>query len=213
MTPSINSIDTSLRRGLIRHGGREWQAGLALVADSEPAQAMGRRDAGDRRWQPPIGTPAICKLRPAGDTSFLVKPLTVFLFTALAAFAQTPAGWQTMKDRKQLCQISVPAGWTADRSGALASADKSASVIFSGKPRSGSFAEVIAIAKRLFKPVKTIEESATRMWFVATPKIAGQTEWYLAVNTKPICEAEIAFKNPAFEATAKQIVGSLKSTK
>jgi len=138
-----------------------------------------------------------------------------YLFTALAAYAQAPAGWHSMKDRKQLCQISVPAGWTADKEkvGTLASADKSASVIFSGKPRSGSFAEVIAIAKRLFKPVKTIEESATRTWFVATPKIAGQTEWYLAVNTMPICEAEIAFKNPAFEATAKQIAGSLKSTK
>jgi len=56
----------------------------------------------------------------------------------MAAFAQTPAGWQTMKDRKELCQISVPAGWTADRPGSLTSANKSASLIFSGKPKSGS---------------------------------------------------------------------------
>ena len=143
----------------------------------------------------------------------MVKPLTVFLFTALGAFAQTPAGWQTMKDRKQLCQISVPAGWTADKEnpGALASADKSASVIFSGKPRSGSFADVTRIAKNVFKPVKSLEDTANKMWFVGTPKIPGQTEWYLALNTKPICEAEITFKHAAFEATAKQIVGSLKS--
>jgi hypothetical protein len=29
---------------------------------------------------------------------------------ALNAAAQTPAGWQLVKDRKQLCQFAVPPG-------------------------------------------------------------------------------------------------------
>jgi len=131
----------------------------------------------------------------------------------MAAFAQTPAGWQTMKDRKELCQISVPAGWTADRPGSLTSANKSASLIFSGKPKSGSFAEITRIARDMLKPAKSLEDTANKTWFLETSKIPGQTAWYLALNTKPVCEVEIKFKDAAFEATAKQILGSLTSTK
>ena len=93
------------------------------------------------------------------------------------------------------------------------SRSKSASLNFAGKPKSGSFVDVTKIARSVFKPLKSLEDTTNKTWFVAAPKIPGQTAWYFAVNTKPICEAEIQFKDAAFEATAKQIVGSLKSTK
>ena len=144
-----------------------------------------------------------------------MKLLNVLLLTAFAALAQTPAGWQTMKDKKQLCQISVPAGWTADKImvSSLSAPDKTASLIFSSKPESASFADITKMAKDMFKPAKSFEDTANKTWFAETAKIPGQTAWYLALNTKPVCEVEIKFKDAAFEATAKQIVSSLKSTR
>ncbi len=135
---------------------------------------------------------------------------------ALSAAAQTPAGWQVAKDRKQLCQLSVPAGWTADKimPSSLTAADKKGSVVFSHKPASVSYADLVKMAKEMFKPVKIFEESGSRTWFAAQPG-PGQTgtSWYVAMNSSPVCEAQITFKNAAFEESAKQMVNSLKPVK
>ncbi len=147
------------------------------------------------------------------------------LFTAVIAFAtlaaieasaQTPDGWQVMKDRKQQCQIAVPPGWTADKimPGNLTAADKKASAIFSSKPAGVTYADIVKMAKDMFKPVKTIEETGSRTWFVSKPTAGpATTTWYVAMSTNPVCEAEIKFQDPAFEASAKQMVNSLKLAK
>jgi hypothetical protein len=135
---------------------------------------------------------------------------------ALTAAAQTPAGWQVMKDKKQLCQISVPAGWIADKimPGSLTAGDKKASLIFSSKPDGVSYGEIARAAKDMFKPTQTFEETVSRTWFVSTPDRGSKgTTWYSAINSKPVCEVEIKFQDPTFEANAKLIVNSLKSTK
>jgi hypothetical protein len=144
-----------------------------------------------------------------------MKLFVVITALASAAFAQTPAGWQTMKERKQACQISVPAGWTADKimPGNLTSPDKKANVILGAKPDSASYADITKMAKDMFKPTSTMEDSPNKTFFVEKSGKPGQTAWYVAINTKPVCEAQITFEGAGFEATAKQIAGSLKSAK
>lgn len=141
--------------------------------------------------------------------------VSVFVMTACSAVAQTPAGWQVMKEKKQLCQISVPAGWTADKimPGSLTSPDKLASITLGAKPDGVGFADTSKMAKDMFKPVKTFEDTANKTFFVEKGNIPAIITWYVALNTKPVCEAEIKFKGAGYEATATQIANSLKSTK
>ena len=142
------------------------------------------------------------------------------LFTACLAlcsasvFAQTPAGWQVMKDRKGQCQMAVPPAWVADKimPGSVAAADRSANVVFSGKPAEVTYQQIAGMAKEMFKPVKVFEESASRTWFASAPA-HGKSSWYVVLGTKPVCEAQIEFKDPSFEATARQMVESLKPVK
>ena len=139
-----------------------------------------------------------------------------FVTFALTAAAQTPADWQVMKDKKQLCQISVPPGWTADKimPSSLKSADKKSSIVFSNKPASATYGDIAKTAKDMFKPTKTIEETPNRTWFVSTNDRGVQgTTWYSVINTKPVCEIQIVFADPAFEPNAKLIVNSLKAVK
>jgi hypothetical protein len=144
----------------------------------------------------------------------IVVGLIVML--AFHATGQTPAGWQVMKDRKQLCQISTPAGWTADKimPGSITAGDKKASAIFGSKPADATYAEIVKMAKDMFKPTKIFEETGTRTWFASAPETGKKgMNWYVAMSTNPVCEAQIQFSDPAFETSAKQIVNSLKSTK
>jgi hypothetical protein len=137
-------------------------------------------------------------------------------FAAIDAAAQTPADWQVMKDRKQQCQMAAPPGWTVDKimPGNLTSPDKKAGVIFSSKPAGVTYADIVKMAKDMFKPVKTIEETASRTWFVSAPTAGpATTTWYVAMNTNPVCEAQIKFQGAGFEATAKLMVNSLKLVK
>jgi hypothetical protein len=142
--------------------------------------------------------------------------VTIMALAAFTASAQSPAGWQTAKDRKQLCQMNVPAGWTADRimASLFTSPDKKSNVLFSSKPAGVTYADIAKMAKDMFKPVKTFEDTGTRVWFVSTQEHGKiGTTWYVALNTNPVCEAQIQFQDAAFEATAKQMIASLKSTK
>jgi hypothetical protein len=135
---------------------------------------------------------------------------------ALTAAAQNPAGWQVLKDRKQMCQIAVPPDWTADKimPSNVTSPDKKANVIFGSKPASVDYATIVKMAKDMFKPSKTIEDTANRTWFVASPdRGKAGPKWYVALPTSPVCEAQITFEDAPFEATAKQMVNSLKSAK
>jgi hypothetical protein len=144
--------------------------------------------------------------------------LTAALFTlfAMYAHAQNPAGWQVAKDRKQACQIAVPPGWTADKimPANLTAPDKKANVIVGSKPAGVTYADIVKMAKDMFKPLKTFEETAGRTWFASTPDRGSKgTSWYVALGTSPVCEAQIQFQDPAFESDAKQMVMSLKSAK
>ena len=143
-----------------------------------------------------------------------MKLTVAALLLSAAAQAQSPAGWQVMKDRKQQCKIAVPPGWTADSlmPGSVTAPDKKASVIFSGKPAGATYAQISTMAKDMFKPAKVFEENGMRVWFASAPARGGSS-WYVALNTSPVCDAQIEFKDPAFEATAKQMINSLNPAK
>ena len=96
----------------------------------------------------------------------------------------------------------------------LTSPDKKASVVFGSKPASQAYADLVKMAKSMFKPVTMIDENDKRTWYVAEPgrgKIG--TSWFVALNTSPLCEAQIEFQGAGFEGKAKQMVESLKAAK
>ena len=136
------------------------------------------------------------------------------LLFSVSALAQTPVGWQLMKDKKQLCQIAVPPGWTADKvmPSMVASPDKKASLVFSNKPDSVSYAELAKMAKDMFKPATILEDSPKRTYFTSAPK-NGTSSIYVLLNSSPKCEAQVEFRVPGFEPTAKQLLESLKPAK
>ena len=140
----------------------------------------------------------------------------LWLSISIAALAETPAGWQLMKDRKSQCQMSVPPGWTADKimPGNVTAPDKSANVIFGGKPAAATFQQIADMAKDMFKPVKVFEDTPKRVWFASAPT-SGKASWYVVINSKPVCEAQIRFPDPAAkggnaEVMVRQMVESLK---
>src|SRR5215831_9876891 len=147
-----------------------------------------------------------------------MKTLTVvFVLAAFSAAAQdVPAGFKLVKDRKQACQMAVPSDWTgsAIMPSNLTSPDKKASVVFGSKPASQVYADLVKMAKSMFKPVKMIEENDKRTWYVSeTARGKSGTSMYVALNTSPLCEAQIEFQDAGFEGKAKQMVESLKAVK
>jgi hypothetical protein len=134
-----------------------------------------------------------------------------------AAAAQTvPAGWKIVTDRKGLCQIAVPADWMADKimPSNVSSPDKKASVIVHGIAAPATYEQTVATAKTMFKPMKTFEESANRVWWSSTmrPGKTGES-WYVAIGGGQVCDAQVEFQDPAFADTAKKIVGSFSAKK
>jgi hypothetical protein len=135
-----------------------------------------------------------------------------FLLEGTAAAQTVPAGWKTVTDMRKVCQIAVPADWTADSliKSFVTSPDKKANAVVHGLRAGSDFAGVVASAKLMLPPAKTFEESASKIWYEETPK-PGTTErgWYVAVGGAQACNAEIKFEGAAFEETAKKIAASL----
>jgi len=129
------------------------------------------------------------------------------LLAGMALHAQeVPSGWKVVKDKAGTCQIAVPADWVADK--LLSSA-----VAHGLRPGQG-FAEAMSTAKMVVPPEKIIEESAKRLWYLTKSNgPATGTDWYVAVATEPICTAQVNFKVPALEDTARKIALSLTKAK
>jgi cytoskeletal protein RodZ len=135
------------------------------------------------------------------------------MLAAGAASAQTvPAGWQVVKDNKNLCQLAVPADWTPDKlaKSFVTAADKKANAVIHALAPNANYAQSMATAKQLMIPVKMFEDTAQRTWFsVARGNGKPGSSWYVATGGSQICTAQIDFDDPAFEATAKKIVDSI----
>jgi hypothetical protein len=138
------------------------------------------------------------------------------LLVAVSSAQTVPAGWKVIKDKKQLCQIAVPSDWIQDKimTSMVNAPDNKANIVMSPKPADATFKDISDMAKSMFKPAKSFDSSANRIWFeeAATPGHKGSA-WYAVINTSPVCEVQVEFQNPAFEADAKKIVESLSKVK
>ena len=140
------------------------------------------------------------------------------LLAGSCLYAQdVPGGWKVVKDARGRCQFAVPPDWVADSlmKSFQMSADKTASAVASSAA-SGPFASVTSRAKELMVPKKTIEDSGKRLWYVYETQIGaqkGNTQWYVAVPTSPVCAMQIDFKGSAMEDIATKIARSLAQAK
>jgi hypothetical protein len=138
------------------------------------------------------------------------------VLVASAAPQGAPAGWKIIKDKKQLCQMAVPADWVADKfmSTQLTAPDGKTNALMGAKPEGTTYQEIADMAKSMFKPVKTFEGTATRTWFEeAQGANKKKTSWYAVINSSPVCEVQVEFQDPALEADARKIVASLGKAK
>jgi hypothetical protein len=128
-----------------------------------------------------------------------------------------PSGWKVVKDRQGACQLAVPADWSADKlmPSFVQSPDGKSNAVPHGLRAGQTFPDAMALAKQVTPPSKIIEESAKRVWYTyqgaGTP--GGGTDWYVGVAGSTICTAQISFKSPVTEDTAKKIALSLTQAK
>ncbi len=123
--------------------------------------------------------------------------------------APAEAGWQKVLARKGGCAMSVPADWKVDPliKGSAGRADNSASAVVSLADSVSTLAEVKPVMERMFKPTKTFEDSAHRLWYEY--QNAGAPHWYVGVPVKGgICGAQISFK-AGQEDVAKKVAASV----
>jgi hypothetical protein len=124
-----------------------------------------------------------------------------------------PAGWKVVKDKQGACQVAVPADWAADKliASFVSSPDGNANATPHGLRYGQTFAAASTQAKQVMPPTKVIEDSGKRLWYAYAG--AASTNWYVAVPGSTVCTAQIAYKVPAMEETAKKIALSLTPAK
>jgi hypothetical protein len=136
------------------------------------------------------------------------------------AWTQSAAGWQTLTDRRQLCEAKSPQGWEKVLMGPKSDTAAIARVVPQIHSDGSSF-EFNFAKSAGGKPSQVFEDSPTRYWIAFDPKTGsiGNGErlyrylWYVAIPSKPVCSVLIFFDDPALTEQAKLIVKSLKGTK
>lgn len=135
---------------------------------------------------------------------------------SLALLAQdVPSGWKVVTDRQKTCQLAVPGDWVADKlvSSFVQSPDHKSSAVAHGVRSEQPFADAVQMAKQMMKPTKSFEDTSKRVWYAYEGNSGTGTNWYVAVAGKPICAAQITFKDAAAEAMTKKIALSLTQAK
>ncbi len=125
-------------------------------------------------------------------------------------------GWKVVKDQQGACQLTVPSDWKSDKQSAslVRSPDGRMNAAPNVANAGESFAAVTSADKQMMPPLKIVENSQTRLWYsYAGRSPAGGANWYVAVAGSPVCRAQITFKSPSAEATARQIALSLTQAK
>jgi hypothetical protein len=138
------------------------------------------------------------------------------LLSCLAASAQTPSGWKTIKDAKSTCQIAIPAEWTP-------LGESNGDAVF--KDSTIAIAVVTAQPGQEFKPLtpgfirsmdlpkeKVFENSAKRIFYQdQTSRGPDDTSAFsVSVPAKNgSCSCHIAFVPSVGAETAKKVALSL----
>jgi len=138
--------------------------------------------------------------------------LAALAFAGLAAAQDS----QVIKDRQNLCQISVPSDWTPDKlvHSMAASPDKKNSSVISAMRAGASYQQAVAVAKSTYNVTKTVEESDARTilkYDNRNGKPGGGI--YVATGGSQICVATVDFGDAAFESQAQKIAATVKPSK
>jgi hypothetical protein len=137
-------------------------------------------------------------------------------FLVAAAAGTTPAGWKTIKDSKGLCQIAVPADWTAgaENSGSAVLQDASVAIAVvtsqpgqTYRPLSDAMLKMMDIPKD-----KLFENSATRIFYKdRTGRDASEPSALsvMAPGKGGTCSSRVVFLSSVPEETARKIAVSV----
>ncbi len=119
-------------------------------------------------------------------------------------------GWQKVSARKGGCVMYVPPDWSVDPvvKGSTESADHTITAVVSMTDSVSTLAEVKPIMQNMYKPTKTFEDSAHRLWYQY--EFNQRTGWYIGVPVKGgVCGAQISFKPGREPAVANKIAESV----
>jgi hypothetical protein len=147
----------------------------------------------------------------------IVAVLTVVFFASINCFSVSlagPDGWQTMKDRSGVCQISVPSNWSAIPSmpGRFASPDHIASVVIAEHER--AHAAMTDEQKRVYGADKMIENSADRWLYASKPTAQNVITYHVNVPISGhACAAELTVKVGYSEDEIKKIAATVGAAK
>jgi hypothetical protein len=129
--------------------------------------------------------------------------------------------WKIITDQNKSCQYSVPADWQQQniaRAGTSNSPDNKVTVVLQVRDDGQSLAEVEKNARAKMPPLKVIENSVKRDWYVYRDLADGDdspdTHWSVAVGGGDhVCLAQITFKSAMGESLVRQIAQTLAPTR
>jgi len=147
----------------------------------------------------------------------IVAVLTVVLVASINCFSASPAGadgWQTIRDRTGVCQISVPSNWSPIPSmlGQFASPEHIASVVIAGHERAQAM--MTDEQKRVYGADKMIENSADLWLYASKPTAQNVITYHVNVPISGhVCAAELAVKVGHSEDEIKKIAATVGAAK
>lgn len=129
---------------------------------------------------------------------------------------QSTSGWQTLTDRRQVCQAKSPQGWEKLSTSPKGNVPGIARVVAQthGDGTSFTFDFVKTWGG---KAIRVFEDSPARYWIefdgktgmITNADLAYRFHWFVAVPSKPVCSMHIFFDDPALAEQAKLIAKSL----
>jgi len=132
------------------------------------------------------------------------------LLLHVAVSTAADPGWQKVSARKGGCVMYVPPDWSVDPvvKGSAESADHAIAAVVSKTDSVNTLAEVKPIMQNMYKPTKTFEDNAHRLWYQY--EFNQRTGWYIGVPVKGgVCGAQISFKPGKEPAVANKIAASV----
>ena len=142
---------------------------------------------------------------------------TLILLSCLAAGAQTPAGWKTIKDAKSTCRLSVPAEWAplGESNGAAVFKDSSTAIaVVTSQPGQEFKPLTPGFIKSMGVPKEKVFENSTKRIFYQDQVSRGPDDTSAFSVSVPAkngsCSCHVAFLPSVPEETAKKIALSLE---
>ena len=143
------------------------------------------------------------------------------LLASSAGLAQTvPQKWKVVAEPTQACRYAIPASWSQDTThpNVSTSPDSKITVVASLSDSEQGFKEAKQNARKKMPPLKVLEDSSRRYWYVYRDPGDGEdspdTHWYVAVQQKGhVCSAQITFRSSNGESLPRQILGTVGAVK